>query len=302
MKAIGGSAICIRELRGNSIIFTKLWYYSLATFRILRDNRPDLVVAQNPPTVCPIIVYLIMRLVNPNGILIVDSHALAIEMGTRSPLWKILSIFERLIIKKSSLATVTHELYLDYIIPLGVRTLVFYDQILDQTYESKKKSYDFICPLGDHDDEDLNQLHKAAHRFNELKFIVTGKSRPPSNLPHNVKYTGFLPKKDYIKALNSSRLGLCPFIDNPLSYPRVVVDFISTDLPFFASQNKILDKIVPHEFLYKNTSQLIEKIEKLDQPEYENRLKFKLRELKKGYRKKTIETSKQLQEIVTGLT
>ena len=265
----------------------KLVLFAATTFKIIKERRPEVVVAQNPPTFCPLVVYLSMKLVNPRGVVVVDSHAMAVEMGRRSALWRLLAVVERFVLKRVSLATVTHEIYLDYLSPLGVDALVFYDAIPEYVCEERVKRYDFICPLGGHEDEDVDQVFRVAERFKDARILVTGVVNPSIDLPANVEYKGFLPKNAYVEALFESRYGLCPIRDNQMTLPHVLFDFMAAGIPFFVNRNRILGKIIAPDFLYSGSDELINKIKRLREESYETRLVEKLGPLKSGFNERS---------------
>lgn len=276
----------------------KLVLFAVTTFRILKERRPDVVVAQNPPTFCPLAVYLSMKLVNPRGVVVVDSHALAVEMGRRSALWRLLAVVERFILKRVSLATVTHELYLNYLSPLGVDALVFYDSIPGYVCEDRVKRYDFICPLGGHEDEDVDQVFRVAERFKDARILVTGVVDPSIVFPVNVEYKGFLQKNAYVEALFESRYGLCPIRGNPMTLPYVLFDFMAAGVPFFVTRNRILERIIAPDFLYSGSDALIKKIDRLCDEDYERRLVERLGQLKIMFNERSAEGREKLLKAV----
>src|SRR6266571_1958990 len=81
---LNGRAVCL------NILFGKRWaaplrylLLALKTFTLLRRERPEAVIAQNPPVFCPLAVLAIRRFLNFK--LLVDHHAVWSIKSIRQP-------------------------------------------------------------------------------------------------------------------------------------------------------------------------------------------------------------------------
>ncbi len=193
--------------------FLKRYILSMIdTFKILKKERPDVVIYQNPSIVLALCIF-VYSLFNKLSV-IMDAHNAAI-FPLEGRFW-LLNKLCKMLVSKVDLTIVTNSMIAQVVREGNGRPFVLEDPIpeLDVSEgvtpsKGEDKSAAFICSWAK--DEPYMEVLEAFKNLRDenIKLYVTG--RPPEHItrkpiPDNVKLTGFLSDRDYIDLLASSNL------------------------------------------------------------------------------------------------
>ena len=176
---------------------------TLRTWRVQRQDRPDIIFIQNPPIVSVLIAFIYARLHGAHCV--IDSHTGAFL----SPKWR-WSVGLHRLLSKGSLATIVHNTSQEKIVKeWGCRYLV-----VDFTPGSYPPGDEFALDgkfnvavsSSFREDEPLDLVFEAAALLPEVSFYITGDSKriAPSILskkPDNCILTGYLSYERYVGLL-----------------------------------------------------------------------------------------------------
>ncbi len=198
----------------SGLLLIRYLVLSLRTTIKIVKYRPKLLIVQNPSIILSLIVSIIKPLMRYR--LIVDRHS-NFKFSTQlssSPKWKLFHWISHFTIKAADLTIVTNSFLKEYVNNKGGRGFVLQDKIpnFPVTLASKDSNTAvFISTFSG--DEPFQAFIEAASFFKDkFIFFITGNYNKAlkkglitlSELPQNIKLTGFLPEKDYIDLLNSS--------------------------------------------------------------------------------------------------
>ncbi|MEM0100850.1 MAG: hypothetical protein QXM09_06785 [Candidatus Methanomethylicaceae archaeon] len=237
INEIGGQSILISWMRGMKIL-APIRYALLAIKTLLLSIRykPDIIIAQNPPIFCPLSVYVYTKLFKKK--FVIDHHSLSIVK--KGLLWKIISLIELWLMKRSLINIVIHEGYEKLCKKIGVNSITIFDAIPEIPHERKKLSkFTIISPLGGHPDEDISTLTELAKilKNENIRLIITGRIKKNSN--RIIGYVGYLPKDKYVQLLSMSHIGICLIKDNNWTLPYVIFEFIGAQIPFLITKTPV---------------------------------------------------------------
>jgi glycosyltransferase involved in cell wall biosynthesis len=179
---------------------------SMRTWRVLGAERPDVILVQNPPVFCVLVVFLYCRLHGAEYV--IDSHTSAF-LSTR---WRPFLWMHR-VLSASAAATLVHNdaqgmtvkawecRYLIVPDPVGG-----YPEGEAATLEGQFKVA-VVCTFAE--DEPIGVVLKAAEALREIHFYLTGDLNvAPRNLPErcpaNAHFTGFMPYEGYLSVLRGA--------------------------------------------------------------------------------------------------
>lgn len=173
------------------------------TWPILRRERPDIILVQNPPIFCALLAFFYARLYSAQYV--IDSHTGAFI----SPGWRRFLGLHRWLSRRA-LATIVHNADQEKIVKSwGCRYCVIGFTPGDYSNEEPfpldgKFNIAVICDFGS--DDPLAEIFDAAAFLPEVKFFVTGDSkRIPKPLlmrkPENCRLTGYISYGQYIGLL-----------------------------------------------------------------------------------------------------
>lgn len=180
---------------------------TIKTLIILIQERPSLVVCQNPSIVLSFLLILIKSFTNIK--VCVDAHNAGLFPSEGKS--RILNFLSKYIQRKADLTIVTNEALKQYVEMNSGRGFVLQDKIPNislKTHRPLKGVFNilFICSFAN--DEPYQTVFKVAADLDpSICIYVTGDYRKnsinPNDLPPNVILTGFLPERDYQEMLNS---------------------------------------------------------------------------------------------------
>jgi glycosyltransferase involved in cell wall biosynthesis len=181
------------------------------TVRILRNERPDVVVCQTPPIFCALSVLMYNFIYSKKIKVIVDAHT----QTFRNP-WTYFKALTKMIIRNSYLVLVSNLEIQNKVNSLyGIKALVLEDMIPEfknhktsTYYNNKEKTLFNIAVISSFAaDEPISSVLESALQLPNIFFYVTGdKSNMPKYLVKkkfaNVSFTGFLQYEEYIALLH----------------------------------------------------------------------------------------------------
>jgi glycosyltransferase involved in cell wall biosynthesis len=178
---------------------------AVQTWRVLRQDRPDVVLVQNPPIVCAFVAFLYHR--RHGAQYVIDSHTDAF-LG---PIWRRFLWLHRML-SWPALTTIVHnESQEKTVRTWGCRYLVLADPVggypAGQHFPADAQFSVVVISTGA-GDEPLDIVFEAAKQLPEVTFYVTGDPIcvAPGLLtqkPDNCRLTGFLPYDRYVGLLRA---------------------------------------------------------------------------------------------------
>ncbi len=173
------------------------------TWRVLRNERPDVIFVQNPPIFCALVACLYARCYGARYV--IDSHTGAFL----SPKWR-WSVGLLRILSRGALTTIVHnESQAEIVSRWACRYLVLGFTPIDYPAGecfplSEKLNVAVVSSF--EEDEPIEAMFEAAGRLPDVTFYVTGDpSRVPPRVgarkPENCHMTGFLPYDRYLGLL-----------------------------------------------------------------------------------------------------
>ncbi|MBJ6137691.1 glycosyltransferase [Marinobacter litoralis] len=194
--------------------FFLIRYYRsiIETFRILKKEKPNIVIFQNPSIVLAVFILVYSRFSKLD--LVMDAHNAAI-FPLEGKFW-LLNKLCSVLISKVKLTIITNQFLIESIKDRGGRPFVLEDPIpkLDvskgvKTSKGKVKKLVFVCSWAK--DEPYMEVMEAFKSLSDKDVMLFVTGRPPEYvfnkpIPNNVKLTGFLSEQDYIDLLAGSNL------------------------------------------------------------------------------------------------
>jgi len=240
-------------IKGKFFSSLKYIFLSIRTIHLLIKTKPDIIIAQNPPIFCPLIVYIYTKIFNKK--FLIDHHSLF--LFREGIFWRFLSVVEIKLMKKAMLNIVIHDNYRKILEKRDIKALTIFDQVpIIINDENKYDIFTVIFPLGGHPDEDIELLQELAHSLKNIQFITTGVMHKNLN---NIKQLGFLPYREYVKVLKKSHIGICLIKNNQWTFPHVVFEFLGANIPFLVTKT-YTTKALGENFLVANKKELMDKI------------------------------------------
>lgn len=198
------------EYSGNA--FIRYILLSIKTLKYINQNKPDIVICQNPSIVLAAILTIFRKI--KKFVLVVDRHSnFKIELR-ESPLlkWKLFHILSDYSLRRSNLTIVTNSEAEKYVKSLGGKPAILPDKLPSDLSSSIKNlegevNFLFICTFSN--DEPVDAVLNAFKRLNKKYHIyVTGNFRKYKNWnkyceDENIHLLGFVKEEDYLSYLNS---------------------------------------------------------------------------------------------------
>jgi glycosyltransferase involved in cell wall biosynthesis len=205
-KQLGADLHLIHYLRYRSPRYAPVKYplQMVETWKILWQTRPDVVIAQNPPFLCGLMVYLYGQGQPVRYVL--DWHSAAFGRA-----WDWAASVQRFLARRAAVNIVTNEHWRSLIASWGAEAVILIDIPADfLTVQSYPVHGDFTVAMVSTfaPDEPLDVVMEAAAGLPDVQFYITGdKRRKPASffegIPSNVTFTGFIPDEEYIDLLRS---------------------------------------------------------------------------------------------------
>jgi hypothetical protein len=97
------------------------------TFIILKKEKPEIIICQNPPILTAMSVMICSYLLGINIIVVIDSHT-----GAFCRPWSYIKMLNKIVMKRAAMTIVTNvELQDDVLCQYGIRSIVLEDPIPD---------------------------------------------------------------------------------------------------------------------------------------------------------------------------
>jgi glycosyltransferase involved in cell wall biosynthesis len=209
-RALGAKAFYVEIWKGCALPLLPVRYLlqAVKTWRILRRERPDVVLTMNPPPFLPLVACLYSRLHGAR--FVIDSHTGAL-VGRR---WARLLFLHRFLSRRAVTTLVTNEVLAAQVSAWGASAFILELDIPDfpPPEETGTGAACAVAVINSYSpDEPQEAIRAAAAEVPECTFYVTGKIpaglRPSleSGKPSNVVYTDYLPDDRYLRLLRRAR-------------------------------------------------------------------------------------------------
>ena len=178
----------------------------LRTWRVLRIERPDVVLTQNPPIFCALLVFVFCRLYQVKYV--IDSHTGAFL----SLKWRPFLLLHRWL-SRNALTTIVHNVAQEQAIRTwGCQYVVMIDPIVPYPIGENVKldgQFNVVVINTFAEDEPINAVLGAASLLPDFEFYVSGDVDLASKAvvakpPTNCHFTGFVPYGKYIGLLRAA--------------------------------------------------------------------------------------------------
>lgn len=181
----------------------------IKTLRIICNERPEIIFAQNPSIVLTVLVLLFKNIFRYR--VVVDLHTKYIKFDGFMAV--IAEYLEKYALKNADMTIVTNDALLKEIKKINARGCVLPDKVPDLLIKQSKRlrgerNVVFVCTFSS--DEPVEEVLKAATLIDpDIYIYITGnlknaKKSIIDTVPPNVVFTDFLPEEDYIQLLCSA--------------------------------------------------------------------------------------------------
>ena len=178
---------------------------TISTLKILFAERPQAVLAQNPPFFCGLSVYFYTLFSGAKFAL--DHHSAAF-----AKVWNWARPLQQFLARKAVTNIVTNRHWQDIVRNWQAHALIMGDPFLPLppgTPYPLGNGFNLVMVNTFAPDEPLEAVLQAAAQLPQVHFYITGNTRkkPPAffkNIPANVTFTGFLPDEQYRELLRAA--------------------------------------------------------------------------------------------------
>jgi len=208
-RVVGAKLFELTSYRSRMVRYIAL---AIRTIQVIKNERPNIVFAQNPSIVLSLLVLLTCRLGSHR--VVIDEHNSGIfPFEGKSGF---LNIVARFIVRKADLVIVTNQALADYCQRLGGKAVIYPDPLprlepLDeqdsQSLEDRPLTLIFVCTWAE--DEPYNEVIEAARSLDPKHFqiLITGKYQGKiefAEIPESVRLTGFISEPEYVDTFRKS--------------------------------------------------------------------------------------------------
>jgi len=246
---LSGSSYMVYSPRWGSHFLTAPFKYfsqSIKTFGLLLRKKPRLVFVMTPPSFACLPILIYSKLTGSR--MVIDAHTGAFLL----PVWKKLLFIHRFFSRRAAATLVTNQYLKDLIDSWGAPSLIVPDVPASLAKFGKKD----LGP-GSHmlfvssftPDEPLETFMEAAKRMSDVTFYVSGDLNdcPEEiyrNRPNNVVFTGYLPRAEYGRYVNSCDALIClTTLDHAMQ--RGAYEAIYSERPVITSDFAVLRDAFP---------------------------------------------------------
>lgn len=218
--------------------------YVLQTFRTwseLRRAKPDLVFVQNPPLFAPLAVWIYCAFAGTGFVM--DSHT-GVFLERK---WRWLNPLHGFLARRARVSIVTNEHLAEIVHGWGGETFIFPDVPVEFPNAERvpERAEHFVTVVNSFSyDEPLAEVLAAARKLPQIDFAITGDlKRCPSAVldaaPANVRFTGFVSRRDYVNMLYSSDAAVILTTENH-TMQRGAYEAMSLGVPIITSDWPLL--------------------------------------------------------------
>ena len=249
-----------------NVLFGRRWaaplryiLLALKTFRILIEERPRGVFAQNPPIFCPLVIIALRRFAGFK--LIVDHHAVWSIKSIREPiLSQAIAGLERFVAKRADANITPNENWTREFRAMGAKNAFTYHDFLEkkriaQTRVSSSAQFRLpphrflvIAAHGGHPEELLEEEVEAVQGLKEYALVITGRREKIGqrlaklNTGGNIVYAGYLEQADYEVLKREADVALS-LSKEPNTVPHALHEFLSYGTPTIVLEDDLLRSI-----------------------------------------------------------
>jgi glycosyltransferase involved in cell wall biosynthesis len=268
-EAVGAERVSITFLYGPRY-FAPVRYLALffKTLILLRQRRPDVVYAQNPPVFCPLTCLLYCRASGAR--LVIDHHSIwKVKTLGGGPASRLLGFLEGVVARAAYANTVPHRFWADKLRAMGARRVeVIHDFVernpnkRDDALRSSLTEEPVIamCSHGGHPLERIEAEAAAVGQVDGVELLITGPTAKLERrlsqykMPGNAKYLGFLRRQTY-ETLKASVDMAVNITDEPYTLSHVLLEYAASSIPVISSRQEVLDDFFGDVLLYTDSTQ-----------------------------------------------
>lgn len=199
--------LIVLEYQGNR--WLRYIILSFKTLRLIINEKPDFIIAQNPSIVLGLLAGITGKLLRIPSVM--DAHNAGLfPLEGKS---KILNILARYINSLSDIVIVSNENLRIYLEQFGINAVAIPDPIpviqTKKIYKIRDDRFSVIYICSWSKDEPYNEVIEAANLLGDSYIVyITGKvkvemEKLAKNLPDNVELTGFLSEEEYDSLLSA---------------------------------------------------------------------------------------------------
>ncbi|MEW6685534.1 MAG: glycosyltransferase [Candidatus Edwardsbacteria bacterium] len=292
-------------IKGNRKIFPLRFYRYLIqgwqTFKILHQEKPEIIFVENPPIYAVLFVFLFAKFHHRKFIIDSSTRPFIIEKWYH----RLFLAWHHYFSRHALLTLLHNEELVQFVRSWKINWYVLEDGIpYFKSYcvqeKRKKMSVGVICSFSS--DEPIEEILEATHKIPEVHFHLTGDKKKlnvklKKKLSSNVTLTGFLPDEEYIKLLQSVEV-IMVLTTRPHTLLCGAYEAVAVGKPLITSDLPLLR----HHF-YKGTVYVKNTAEAISQgitkifPSYHS-LKRKMVELNEEKERNWQEKIKELKKII----
>jgi glycosyltransferase involved in cell wall biosynthesis len=270
------------------------------TVSILLQEKPNIVLVQNPPIFLPLLVLLFGKIYGIK--LIIDSHTAAFLSFP----WQQFIFLHKYVSRRAAVTIVTNKGLADIVNTWKAKvciltTIPSIEKFGDNDIESKNVTK-IVCVCSFSADEPILEIIEAARDISNVKFIITGDSSRLSTAiiersPVNVVFTGFLKRKDYISLLQSAN-GIIDLTTRDFTLLDGGQEAVALEVPLITSNWPVLQDYFNKGTVYtQNTKEEISKAVK-DLLSRQKELKTQIIVLKEELRQRFAREIEKVKSII----
>lgn len=246
----------------------KYLFYLLMTNVYLLNERPDAVYAQNPPPFCPLACILYCRLTGAK--LLVDHHNLWHVKGfSGSVASPFVRAVEAAAARSADANTVPHAVWRDELTSMGGKRVMLVHDFVARNPNARSEEVrrtvareGLIGIASGHQgvpEERVESEAMAAEMTRGVTLAITG---PPSRLGprlerlgtlNQVRFLGYLPKRDYEQLKASCDFGLT-ISDEKNTVNHVLFEYAAASLPTVSSRRREIEDVFGDSLVYADSS------------------------------------------------
>ncbi len=245
----------IERLKGSMSPLLPLRYALQAreTISILRHERPQVILASNPPIFLPLIACLVARKLN--AAFVMDSHT-----GAFDGRWAYFLPVHRFLSRCAAATIVTNEPLRAQVASWGAPAFILEDRVPDLLIKPVPQNQHFSVAMVSSfaKDEPLDAVLAAAAGLPDYRFFVTGRATAHmagmvASAPDNVTFTGFLPRSEYVDLLNRAD-AVMVLVKRDLTLLCGAYEAVAVEKPLITSDWPVLRNYFSHGALYVDNS------------------------------------------------
>ncbi len=254
---VGGRVVFLNVLFGKKMAAPLRYaFLALRTLSLLRRERPEVVLAQNPPIFLPLLLVLMRRFNRFK--LVVDHHAVWSMKTIRTPLLSQgIAALERFVSKEADGNMSPNNSWTRELKARGATDAFTYHDFIPKstamtrraeewaTYPLPPHRFLVIAAHGGHPQELLEEEVKAIEGLDDYLLVITGKREKLGhriarlNPPRNVIYPGYLDDVHYetLKRNANAALSLSTELN---TVPHAIHEFLALGIPTIVLKDPLL--------------------------------------------------------------